>query len=92
MAADDKARGEFTVTNELGLHTRAAAIVVRTARRFRSRITISNGEVTANASSVLDLLTLAASRGCQLVVEAEGADAEAAVKALGGLIGRHFAE
>ena len=42
--------------------------------------------------SVLDLMTLAASTGTPIVVEAEGADAEAAVAALGGLIARNFAE
>ena len=44
--------GVFTVSNELGLHTRAAAIVVRTATRFKSRITLSNGDARADAASV----------------------------------------
>ncbi len=84
--------GVFTVSNELGLHTRAAAIVVRTATRFKSRITLSNGDARADAASVLDLLTLAATRGTELLVEAEGPDARKAVEAIGNLIDRHFAE
>jgi len=41
---------------------------------------------------VLDLMTLAASRGSTLHVSAEGSDADAAVAALGALIARNFAE
>lgn len=92
MRRTSQARGSFTVTNELGLHTRAAAIVVRTATRFKSRIRISNGDATADAASVLDLLTLAAARGAELIVEAEGPDAQKAVDNIGELIDRHFAE
>lgn len=92
MSCDPSAAGEFTISNELGLHFRAAAMVVRTAARFESRITVANGSAEALATSVLDLLTLAATRGTNLVVRAEGPDAEAAVEALGALINRHFAE
>jgi len=92
MTKAKKARGEFAVTNELGLHFRAAAMVVRTMSEFRARVRVSNGETTADARSVLDLLTLAASCGTRLVVEAEGEDAQEAVAALGALIARNFAE
>lgn len=89
---DDRAEGQFTVSNELGLHFRAAAMVVRVSSDFESRITISNGQTSANAASVLDLMTLAASMGTRLTVEAEGRDAKSAVAALGALIARNFAE
>lgn len=88
----DRAEGRFTVTNELGLHFRAAAMVVRVSSEFASAITISNGKTSANAASVLDLMTLAASMGTELSVVAEGEDADAAVSALGALIARNFAE
>lgn len=88
----DRAEGQFTVTNELGLHFRAAAMVVRVSSEFESAITISNGKTSANAASVLDLMTLAASMGTKLTIVAEGEDATAAVTALGALIARNFAE
>jgi phosphotransferase system HPr (HPr) family protein len=88
----DKAEGAFTVSNELGLHFRAAAMVVRVSSNFSSTIVISNGKTSANAASVLDLMTLAASMGTRLTVVAEGKDAETAVSALGALIARNFAE
>ena len=92
MAGTKKIEAEFTVTNELGLHFRAAAMVVRTISDFRSEVRIANGDTVADARSVLDLMTLAASRGTALRVTAEGDDADAAVKALGDLIARNFAE
>jgi len=88
----DKASAEFVVGNQLGLHVRAAAMVVRTMTPFQSRIFIRTEGGRADARSVLDLLTLSASKGTRIVVEAEGRDAEAAVAALGDLIARNFAE
>ncbi len=92
MNSEAAAIGEFTISNELGLHFRAAAMVVRTAGRFDCRITISNGSSEALATSVLDLLTLAATRGTKVVVRAKGPEATTAVEALGALIERQFAE
>jgi phosphotransferase system HPr (HPr) family protein len=88
----EKKRAEFTIGNELGLHFRAAALVVRALEGFSSEVTISNGETKADARSVLDLMTLAAARGTPVVVEAEGPDADAAVEALGRLIAANFDE
>ncbi len=87
-----KASAEFIVSNQLGLHVRAAAMVVRTMTPFASKVSIRAGGSVADARSVLDLLTLSASKGTRIVVEAEGEDAEAAVATLGDLIARNFAE
>ena len=83
---------EFQVTNELGLHFRAAAMLVRTLAEFSSEVIISNGETEADARSVLDLMTLAASRGTTLRIKAAGEDADKTVEAIGSLIARNFAE
>jgi phosphotransferase system HPr (HPr) family protein len=87
-----EASGDFVIANELGLHLRAAAVVVRTANRFEARITIEAGKAAADARSLLDLLTLSASKGTRVRVVAEGTDAEAAVEAIGALIARNFAD
>ena len=87
-----KATAEFVVSNQLGLHVRAAAMVVRTMTPFSSKVSIRAGASVADARSVLDLLTLSASKGTRIVVEAEGDDADEAVAMLGDLIARNFAE
>jgi len=87
-----EATAEFVVNNQLGLHVRAAAMVVRTVRPYQSKVTIRTDGGMADASSVLDLLTLSASKGTTIEIRAEGPDAEAVVAALGNLISRNFAE
>jgi len=87
-----KVTAEFVVGNQLGLHVRAAAMVVRTMTPFHSKVAIRAGGSVADARSVLDLLTLSASKGTKILVEAEGDDAETAVAALGDLIRNNFAE
>ena len=68
-----------------GLHARPAARLVETARRFRSEVTLSHGNVRASAKDLMDILYLAAPSGSELRLEAEGDDAEAAVAAITAL-------
>ncbi len=79
-----------TVANRLGLHARPAAELVKTATRFESEIQIAKDEVWVNAKSILGLMTLAAERGSELSIKADGRDADAAVAAIAELIGRDW--
>lgn len=78
------------VSNDLGLHLRAAGVLVRLAGQFQSEITLERAAQRANAKSIMSVLSLAAARGTELVVRAEGADAERAVEAVCELIERGF--
>ena len=83
------------VSNRLGLHARAAAKLVRAASAFRSRVTLERadgGAASADAKSILSVLTLAAARGTELRVTAEGADEEAALSAVVQLFEDKFGE
>jgi phosphotransferase system HPr (HPr) family protein len=80
------------VTAVQGLHARPAARIVATARRFRARVSLIHGESTASAKDLLDVLYLAAPHGADLVVEAEGDDADAAAAALADLFGSLWKE
>lgn len=83
-----------TVTNELGLHARAAAELVRLAGTFASTITLNREDtrVTADARALLDILYLAAARGVSLKVTADGRDEEAAIHAITKLFADKFGE
>jgi phosphocarrier protein HPr len=83
-----------TVVNRLGLHARAAAKLVRTAGAFRSsvRLVRADGGGAADAKSILSVLVLAAGRGTELKVTADGADERAALDAVCGLISSGFGE
>ena len=82
----------FTIINKLGLHARAAAKLVATANRFRADIKVERDTQSVNAKSIMGIMMLAASRGTEITVAAEGADAEAAVDAIGALINDRFGE
>lgn len=83
-----------SITNRLGLHARAAALLVRTANTFQSVIRLErvDGTATADAKSILSVLMLAASRGTELLVTADGVDEEQAIIALCGLFASGFGE
>ena len=83
---------QLTVVNELGLHARAAARFVSVASRFRSQIRVTRGQRTMDGKSVLGLLLLAAARGSELTISADGPDEAQAVAALGSLVERGFEE
>lgn len=80
------------IKNKLGLHARAAALLVQTANKFSAQVSLSKDGQTADARSIMGLLTLAAARGSKILVEASGDDAERAVKAIERLIDSRFNE
>jgi phosphocarrier protein HPr len=82
----------FTIKNKLGLHARAANMVVQTASNFASSITVIKDGIEANAKSIMGLLLLAAGQGSKIVVRAEGKDAKEALKEIGKLIEGKFGE
>jgi phosphocarrier protein HPr len=82
----------FTIKNRLGLHARAAALLVKTANRFVSEITIEKDGVEVNGKSIMGILMLAASKGTKITVKVNGKDSTQAVQVLGKLIEDKFGE
>jgi phosphotransferase system HPr (HPr) family protein len=82
------------IVNRLGLHARAAAKLVRAAAGFRSTLRLVRADrgAVADAKSILSVLMLAAARGTELQVTAEGPDEGPALDALCQLIGGGFGE
>jgi phosphocarrier protein HPr len=66
----------LTVTNELGLHARAAANLIRGISTFKSSITLTRADTSksADAKSILSVLTLAATKGTILDIVVDGPD------------------
>lgn len=79
-------RRQVVINDPLGLHLRPAAKLVVLAKSFRSDILVVCRANTANAKSILDLVTLAADCGTTLEIVAQGPDAEEAVTALADMI------
>jgi len=87
-------RAEATVTllNKVGLHARPASLFVRTAKKFKAKITVIKNGKTADAKNILSVLALGAEKGDQIHLIAEGEDAEEAIKTLVELINNKFGE
>ena len=68
---------EAVIINELGLHARTAGLIARIAGEARDTVWISRDENSADAGSIIDMLTLECAKGTRVKVSAaEPADAE----------------
>jgi phosphocarrier protein HPr len=81
-----------TVTNQLGLHARAAARFVHVATRYASQIRVGRDGKVMDGKSIMGILLLAAARGTTLTISAEGQDEADAVEALVRLVESGFGE
>lgn len=70
------------IKNQTGLHLRPAGILCRTAMLYKSQITLTRDEVTANAKSVLSVLGAGVKTGDELTITCEGIDEQEAMDAL----------
>jgi phosphocarrier protein len=83
---------EFIIANQLGIHARVAAQIVKTATQFDAEVRISKSGNTVNGKSLLDLLTLVCPKGSKVLISANGPDAAEALAALAALFQTKFGE
>ncbi|MDX1514780.1 MAG: HPr family phosphocarrier protein [Gammaproteobacteria bacterium] len=83
---------EVTIVNKLGLHARAAAKFVTLASGFSSQITIKRGGKEVNGKSIMGVMMLAAGKGTEIEICAEGGDAADAADKLVSLVEERFGE
>ena len=70
---------EVCVLNEQGLHARPAAKLAQEAQKFSAAVYLAADEQEVDAKSILDILSLAAGKGCGLTIRAAGDDADEAL-------------
>ena len=85
-------QGTFTIVNEKGLHARASAKFVDMVEQFDASATIEKDGVDACGDSIMGLLMLVASKGTQVDITTEGAQAQELLNSLGELIANRFGE
>ena len=86
---------DIIVSNSMGLHARPAMQFVDLANSFAADIRVikpGDDPVTADGKSVMQMIVLEATQGTPLKIEAEGDDAEEAVKQLAALFESKFGE
>ena len=68
----------YTVQDELGIHARPAGMLVKEAKKYQSKITITKEGKTAEASKLMAVMSLGVKCGQTVQIAVEGADEEAA--------------
>ncbi len=79
------------ISNPQGLHARPAELLARLAMQFESEVEVIRDDQCVDAKSILHVLTLGASQGTEIVLQARGADAQQAVEAIARLVENDFA-
>lgn len=92
MTQADLAPRTVLIRNKRGLHARASAKFVQLAETFEAEITVTKGEQSVGGTSIMGLMMLAAAPGCEIHVDASGADADAALDAVCALVDDGFGE
>ena len=72
----------YTIKDELGIHARPAGMLAKTAKGFESTVTIEKDGKAVNAQKLMMLMGLGVKCGDTITVTVEGADEEAAAKAM----------
>jgi phosphocarrier protein HPr len=81
-----------TVRNQLGMHARASARFVHTASAFQARVRVGRAGRVMDGKSIMGVLLLAAAKGTEISISAEGEDEVAALEALCQLVESGFGE
>jgi len=93
---DNQSKAQVTRTlvlqNRLGLHARPSALIVKTLQPLKCEMHVHCAGETANARSILGLLSLAAGYGAKLTFSASGPDAPLAMEKIQRLFERNFEE
>ncbi|MDD5653186.1 MAG: HPr family phosphocarrier protein [Candidatus Omnitrophica bacterium] len=70
---------KLIVKNKQGLHARPAALFVQVANKYDSRIIVKSNKEEVNGKSIMGILMLGAEQGTEIIIEADGEDAQGAI-------------
>lgn len=73
---------QYRITDEIGIHARPAGLLVKEARKFKSKTTLIKDGKIADLTKLMAIMGLGVKCGDTVTIQAEGADEEEAVDAL----------
>lgn len=73
---------EYTIKDELGIHARPAGILVKEAKNYESKIKITKGQKTAEATRLMAIMGMAVKNGDTVTVSIEGPDEDQAFEGI----------
>ncbi|MDU2219205.1 HPr family phosphocarrier protein [Finegoldia magna] len=74
------------ITNEIGLHARAASKFLNEAVKYKSNIEFIKDNKKYSGKSIISILSLSAHKGCELILRCDGEDEQSALEKLSELI------
>ena len=77
---------KIRIKNDLGLHARAAAKIVKLGSEYKSQLFLKKGDQEADGSSILSILTLSCPKGTEIEDRIVGEDSESFMEGLRGLL------
>jgi len=81
-----------SITNELGLHARPAAQIAEIARNAKQKIWLIKDEEQVDATSIIDILTLACFKGTEVTLRIEHKEDRSILEEIAALIETGFGE
>ncbi len=90
--SDETCRATLEIVNKLGLHARAAVLLVQVSTRFDAKVTVAKDDQVVDGRSIMGVMMLAAEQGSHIEVEATGPDARPAIEAITELVANRFNE
>lgn len=69
----------YVITDEVGIHARPAGILVKEAKKYASKVTISAGGKSADATRLMAIMGMGVKKGDEVTVSVEGDDEDTAV-------------
>lgn len=92
MSHEIVAEKRVIIVNPQGLHLRPADLFARMANNFQSQIDLVKDDQRVDGKSILGIVTLMATQGTELAIQAKGPDANDALQALVNLVEQGFLE
>ena len=68
VASKQNMHKDVVIRNELGLHARSAAQIAKIVQKSKANVWIKRGREKVDASSIMDILTLACEKGTTITV------------------------
>lgn len=73
---------DYVIKDDIGIHARPAGLLVKEAKKYESKVTISNDGKSAEATKLMAIMGLAVKHGQTVCVEISGSDEELAYEGI----------
>ncbi len=90
--SDAACKARLEIVNKLGLHARAAVLLVQASARYDAQVTVSKDGQSVDGRSIMGVMMLAAEQGSRIDVETSGPQAREALDAITTLVANKFNE